>query len=543
MIHQDLKKASILIVDDQQSNIDILVNFLELQGLSNIRTITDPRKVIEEVNRFNPDIILLDLMMPYLSGYELLELLKTSIPSETYLPILVLTADISNSAKQKALTAGAKDFVTKPFDLVEVGLRINNLLETRFLYQQVKNRNEILEEKVQERTIELTKMNQDLLVAKDKAEASDRLKSAFLQNISHEVRTPLNGILGFGNLIAEPNITDEDKRLFLDTLQSSSDRLLKTITDYMDISLLVSGNTEVKTNEIYLAFILNNVYQNFSKACAEKQLTMNLIIPSELEDVAIVSDAVLLQKAISHLVDNAIKFTEVGFVNIGIKEELNEIIIYIEDTGIGIDEQVNEKIFGSFMQENDSSARDHEGSGLGLTIAKKSLELLNSKLWFRSKKGEGSMFYLSLAKPNNEKKQSTQNSSLQNSKYHDQRKPIKILIVEDDETSEMLLIYALKKINAEVIVSRSGTEAVEICKNNMDLDLILMDLKLTGINGFVATQEIRKFNKSVVIFAQSAFATSDYQETALIAGCNEFLAKPISESLLQAFIKKHLNKS
>lgn len=397
MIELNLKNANILIVDDQQSNIEILVDLLEVNGYTSICTVSDSRKTLEAIKTFKPDLLLLDLMMPHLSGYEIMEQLRLENTSKDFLPILVLTADISDEAKWKALKAGAKDFITKPFDLVEVKLRIHNLLETRFLYQQQETRNLRLEEIVQERTSELQRINDELVIAKEKAEASDRLKSAFLQNISHEVRTPLNGILGFAHLIVEPNLSNDDKEQYVEVIQDSSNRLLKTISDYIDISLLVSGNTTIQLKKVFPAAILETVYSKYKKSSDEKRLNFELDLPAQNNRIAIKTDGVLLQKAISHVVDNAIKFTSTGTVKFGFHINTDEILFFVKDTGIGIDETAHEKIFGSFIQENDTNTRDYEGSGLGLTIAKKVLDLLGGKIWFTTEKGKGTTFYFSIA--------------------------------------------------------------------------------------------------------------------------------------------------
>lgn len=148
MIDSNLKNAKILIVDDHQPNIDLLVGFLQMQRFKNIESITDPTLTVSVFQSFQPDLILLDLMMPQLSGYEVMEQLKPFIPQDVYWPILVLTADISPNAKQRALASGARDFLAKPFDFIEVMLRIRNLLETRYLYQQLEKKNQILEEKI-----------------------------------------------------------------------------------------------------------------------------------------------------------------------------------------------------------------------------------------------------------------------------------------------------------------------------------------------------------------------------------------------------------
>lgn len=183
--------------------------------------------------------------MPHLSGFEVMEQLKHIVPASTFLPILVLTADITKEAKLTSLDAGASDFLTKPFDLIEVGLRIKNMLHASYLHQQVQNQNLILEVKVNERTHELSKTNMELKAAMEKDEESNRLKTAILNNITHEIRTPLNGILGFGQLLLDGNQVPEENELYLSLLSKSSDRLLDTITNFLDISLLNSGSQDI----------------------------------------------------------------------------------------------------------------------------------------------------------------------------------------------------------------------------------------------------------------------------------------------------------
>ncbi|MCX6175553.1 MAG: response regulator [Ignavibacteriales bacterium] len=179
-----LKNANILIVDDQQANIDVLTGLLDAKGFTNYITTKDSRQVFKLFDEFKPDLLLLDLIMPNLNGYEVMMQLKALIPANTYFPILVLTADITPESKQKALASGASDFLAKPFDLIEVDLRIKNLLKVRYLHQQLENQNQIVEEKVKERTKELEKANIELRVAKEKAEQSDKVKFELLNQMS-----------------------------------------------------------------------------------------------------------------------------------------------------------------------------------------------------------------------------------------------------------------------------------------------------------------------------------------------------------------------
>jgi DNA-binding response OmpR family regulator len=169
LIDSTLKNANILIVDDQQANIDVLTGLLDVKGFTNYITTKDSRQVLRLFEEFKPDLLLLDLNMPFLSGFSVMMQMKVLIPANSYFPILVLTADITHESKQTALSCGASDFLAKPFDLIEVDLRIKNLLKARYYYQQIENQNQILEEKVKERTKELEMRNIELIAAKEKA--------------------------------------------------------------------------------------------------------------------------------------------------------------------------------------------------------------------------------------------------------------------------------------------------------------------------------------------------------------------------------------
>ncbi|MFZ4457131.1 MAG: hybrid sensor histidine kinase/response regulator [Bacteroidales bacterium] len=387
--------AKILIVDDSETNIEVLLGLLEVEGYTQIRSITDSRKTIDTVIDFEPDIILLDLMMPHLSGFNILSDLKEIIPANVYLPVLVLTADISLQSRQKALAEGASDFVSKPFDIIEVGLRIKNLLYIRKLYKMLDLHNQELEEIVKKRTEALEKTNLDLVVAKDKAEASNRMKSAFINNITHEIRTPLTSILGFSQILAETELDAEDRKEFYQEIHQSSNRLIKTVTDYLDISALVSGNQEVKISKFNLYSVIDSIILDYEHQARNKNITLK--IDSEINpELDIESDSALVSKVIEAFVDNAIKFTKTGDVKIGFDISDSNVCLWVKDTGVGIEEDVQSKIFEPFMQESISNTRGYEGSGLGLSISKYISNLIGGKIWVESKKNSGSTFYFSI---------------------------------------------------------------------------------------------------------------------------------------------------
>ncbi len=440
MIDSAILNSNILVVDDQEANIDVLIGLLDIQGYTNVRTTTDPREVVGLIESSKPDLILLDLLMPHLTGFEVMRQIKSLITEHTFMPILVLTADITTETRQKALSSGAKDFLTKPFDLIEVGLRIKNLLETKHLHQQLENQNLILEEKVKERTKELELTNSELIIANDKAQESNRLKTAFLNNISHEIRTPLNGILGFAPFVVQPDISQEDKEDFLEVLEMSSQRLMNTVTDIMDMSLIISDNMEVHLKPTVISTSLERVFINFQASARTKKLDFQLQFPDNADQFTINTDEELLRKVVSKLVDNSIKFTQEGSVILGFEFINNEFEIFVRDTGEGIEADKQEHIFENFMQENVSNTRGHEGSGLGLSIARGIMQLLGGKIRLTSTKNLGTTMVLTF--PNNTAIAHPELKHLKNMIRVD-GKPT-LLIAEDDYSSYVYIEALLK---------------------------------------------------------------------------------------------------
>ncbi|MFZ4521400.1 MAG: PAS domain S-box protein [Bacteroidales bacterium] len=235
----------------------------------------------------------------------------------------------------------------------------------------------------------------ELKAAKEKAEASDRLKNAFISIISHEIRTPLNGILGMYQILADDGLSREEKEEYYNVLKSSSDRLIKTVTDYMDIALLVSENVAVKRSVFSPVALVNELANTFKPASEAKKLEMLVQLPSDGNVAMLNTDREILRKVLSHLVDNAIKFTTKGSVTFGYKEKDNFLDFFVVDTGEGIDLDAQATIFDEFIQENLSMTRGHEGNGLGLSITKRLLALLGAEIRVESSKDNGAGFFFS----------------------------------------------------------------------------------------------------------------------------------------------------
>jgi PAS domain S-box-containing protein len=381
----------------------------------------------------------------------------------------------------------------------------------------------------------------ELINAKDKAEESDRLKSAFLTNMSHEIRTPMNGILGFAELLKEPNLTIDEQQDYILTMQISGARMLNTINSIVDISKIESGLIGIDIKETNLNEKIEFIYKFFKPEVEIKKLQFLFKNGLPTNEAIIKTDNGKVYGILTNLVRNAIKFTYDGSIEFGYKKKGEYLEFYVKDTGIGIPKSQQEIIFERFRQGSESHDRGYEGSGLGLSISKSYVEMLGGRIWMESVEGFGSTFYFTIPYiAVSEEKPTIENISLVPNEV--QLKNLKILIVEDDEISYSLLSITVQKISKEVLHVITGVQAVEACRNNPDLDLILMDIRMPQMNGLEATQQIRQFNTEVIIIAQTAYGFSGDREKAIEAGCNDYISKPINKTLLYELIEKHCNK-
>jgi len=371
-------------------------------------------------------------------------------------------------------------------------------------------------------------MEQELVAAKDRAVAADKLKSAFISNVSHEIRTPLNSIMGLVELLSTQEISQEEKKSFSDYLQQSGERFIQTINDYVDSSIIVSGNQEVLNGKVNPGLLAAEVCEHFQPVAQKKGLTLICQTPDDANFV-FVSDAELIKKILKHLVSNAIKFTTVGRVQLGYSVLPAEIEFFVKDTGVGISEEAQHDIFGYFTQEDQSTVRRFEGSGLGLAIAKGLVDLLGGTISFTTKKDKGSTFRFTIPL----KKTKTLIERIRQTEPQQTKKQPVILLVEDDYYNYKYMTTVLEKSNyAKVILAVNGKIAVEKCRQHPEIDIILMDMKLPELDGYEATRQIRTFRPDVPIIAVTAFAASGDEKKVIEAGCNDYISKPVKRKEL-----------
>jgi PAS domain S-box-containing protein len=382
---------------------------------------------------------------------------------------------------------------------------------------------------------ELVKTNQELLIAKDKAEASDRLKTAFMQNISHEVRTPLNGILGFGAMLADPYLDAEEKQEFLPMFEFSSNRLIKTITDYMDISLIASGSMEMNKKEVKLNSELFELRSKYEALCLSKSIDLYFKIDETQNDFTLHIDPEFLKKILSHLLDNAVTFTKEGSIVVSHAINADSIVFFVRDTGVGIAQDALERVFESFMQEDISTTRGHEGSGLGLFIVKGLLNQLGGNIELESTKGEGTTVSITIPVEKKKPQPVIQEKVKPVDKFTSNKA---ILVAEDDHSNQFFIRVILKKQGFKVYTAFDGKEALDICRTNPEISLVLMDLKMPVMNGYEATPKIKALRKDINIIAVTSHAMSGDERLALKAGCDDYLSKPVKVDALMNKLKK-----
>lgn len=380
------------------------------------------------------------------------------------------------------------------------------------------------------------KAKKELIKAKEKAEESSRLKSEFLHNMSHEIRTPMNGILGFSELLGNPNLPIEKQRFYIKIIQNSGKLLLRIIDDILEISRLGTKQVKVINEPVCLNNLLVELFSIFDTKAKENETPLYLKNSLSDKESIIKTDITKLHKIISNLLENAIKYTNKGFIEFGYYLENSNLKIYVKDTGIGILPTKLKIIFGRFTQANDHPLNSNaSGLGLGLSIAKENAKLLGGNLEVTSKVMKGSKFILTL--PYKPISKGIQKEPTLNSK----KKKCKILIAEDEEVNVLYLETIIHSfVDCTIVHAKNGKEAVDIIEQDETINIVLMDLKMPIMDGFEATKEIKKIRQNTIIIAQTAYSTNNEKEKALKYGCSEFISKPLDKEKVKIILKKYI---
>ncbi|MCG8701456.1 MAG: ATP-binding protein [Bacteroidales bacterium] len=376
-----------------------------------------------------------------------------------------------------------------------------------------------------------------ILKAMEKAEESDKLKTMFLANLSHEIRTPMNGILGFADLLRQPDIESDKQHMYVDIIRKSGERMLNIINELIDISQIESGGVKLNNEEFDCCELLTDLY-NFFNLEAENNGIQLLIKPLDEGNGKLCADKNRLSQILTNLLKNAFKFTNSGYIKIGCSKLKESMEFFVEDTGSGIAPDMQSKIFERFRQGDLTIEKAEEGLGLGLSITKSLIEIMGGKIKLKSELGTGSTFSFTIPNGDPGKDIYKQVELLYSMERFNIQK-LAILIAEDDEISFTYFKELMKNTPNKLYFARTGRQAVHLALNTEELDIILMDLKMPEINGYDAIKTIRARNKVIPIIVQSAFASDLDIEQAIKSGANDFISKPIDSKKLISLIQKY----
>ena len=395
----------------------------------------------------------------------------------------------------------------------------------------------------------VVKYQEGLIQAKEKAEQSEKLKTAFLANMSNEILTPMNSLIGFSELLSDPQIQPEEQLEYISHINQSGNYLVNLIDNIIDVAKVESGEVSISHTECKINQMLLDLFAYYDQDLNEKgknYVSLYLKRGNKEKDFAILTEPYRLRQVLDSLLRNAVKYTESGSIefgyNIAQSDEAvtgHSITFHVKDTGSGIPIERLKYIFDRFRHKDDSPVKQFEGAGLGLYLSKAYIELLGGRIWCESVKNKGSEFYFTLPLKSVESNQimisvSTVSTSEMNLKDK------KILVAEDVESNFIYIESILKKTMAKLFWAKNGKEVVEKFRENSDLDLILMDLRMPVLSGYEAIEEIRKQNLEIPIIVQTAFAQDEDKLKIDKSGCNDYITKPINKEKLLNLISKYV---
>jgi CheY-like chemotaxis protein len=506
---------NILIVDDVPANLKILGDILKLDGYK-VRPVPSGKLALQVAEKEKPDLILLDIMMPEMDGFEVCRNLKAH-ETLSEIPIIFISALNDTSDIVNALKSGGVDFITKPFHSEEVSARVKTHLK---LHLQSKL--------LQQQSKEL----QELIATKDK----------FFSIISHDLRGPLGGFMSYTEMMAEDctNFSPCQMQEMTLEMSQSAKNIFSLLENLLEWSRMQQGHTAYKPQTVNLFSLTTDCIKTLTDSIRKKELQLEIKIA---ESHTVFADINMLQSIVRNLVGNAIKFTPTaGKITLSASlTENNTTVFIVKDSGIGMNQPLLSNLFKLAVNNSRPGTNGEQSSGLGLLLCKEFVEKHCGELWVESEEGKGSEFFFTLP-DNPDCSSDLDNTGNSSEEITDQIKNLKILIAEDNELSENLIRMLTHAFSNRVFSVNTGSEAVEFCLDNPDLDLIFMDIKMPGLDGFEATRQIRRFNKEVIIIAQTAFGLRGDREKAKNAGCNDFLSKPVNKSDLHALMLKYFHR-
>ncbi len=572
-MERNSQQQTILIVDDNAANLGVITQYLEDQGFD-ILTARNGEDGIKKAHRGNPDLLLLDVMMPGIDGFETCRRLKADSATRD-IPIIFLTALTDVEHKVKGFAAGGVDYITKPLQEEEVLARVEAHLRLQAQQQQLYYQ-----------ALELQQQAQELKQAKELAEAAQRnaeranqAKSVFLANMSHELRTPLNAILGFAQILSR-SVRTQEERDNLDIIQHSGEHLLTLINQVLDLSKIEAGRITLNEKNIDFFSLLSDLERMFSLKANKSGLSLYFERAGDVPR-SIRTDDVKLRQVLINLISNALKFTKQGRIvlqvtrlNHGDTEDTETrkkflcppclrdkctIQFSISDTGPGIAPEEMEQLFKAFGQ-TESGRQAHEGTGLGLPISRKFVQLMGGDIHVKSQLGQGATFSFEVQVEVLDESCLEAQQSIRYVTGIEPGQPVyRILIVDDTPDNRKFLVKLLAPLNFDIREAANGEEAVEF-QHTWHPHLIFMDLRMPVLDGpnaieRIRNEELRMRNEggyanqtpdtkhqapNTKIITLSASIVDGEQEAAIAAGSDAFLRKPFRAHEVFELLQTHL---
>ena len=517
-------RDNILIVDDVLENLDLLSRILIRRGYT-VRSVEKGEAAIAIAKTGWADLILLDINMPEMDGYEVCRHLKEDERTDS-VPVIFMSALDEVANKVNAFSVGGVDYITKPFQIKEVIARVKTHLQLRNLQKN-------LETQVVSRTIELATALQD-------AKAANNVKNIFFSQITHELRTPMNAILGFVQLMQRDSSLNAEHQEQLQIIRHSGEHLMALINDVLEVSKIEAGRLILEQNNFDLYRLLKGIEEMLKIKAQAKNIDL-IIQYSDLVPQYIQTDEQKLRQILINLLANAVKFTFQGEVKLIVDYNLqkpHQIDFAVQDTGSGITPEELDSLFVPFVQTQ-TGRQSQSGTGLGLSICREYVELMGGKIKVISQIDRGSTFSFSIpikiGEPTTPSLESCRVIGL-----HPDRAVSRILVVEDRWENRQFLVRLLEIIGFEVKEASDGSEAIAIW-SDWSPDLILMDLQMPVMDGYEATQHIKRSDESVVIIAITASQFKEQKKFILSSGCDDLINLPFKEEDLWAKIARHLN--
>jgi signal transduction histidine kinase/HPt (histidine-containing phosphotransfer) domain-containing protein len=493
-----------------------------------------------------PDLILLDVEMPEMDGYEVIQELKASEKLQD-IPVIFLTAKTDAAAELYGLSLGAVDYITIPFSppllLKRLELHLS-LVEQR---KELIKFNDHLMDLVGERTAEIAEANEKLSAALDVAEAANRTKSVFIANMSHETRTPLNGIIGFAELAKQDEISEKTLG-YLGNITESAGLLLDIINDVLDISVIELGKIVLERNPFDFSEVFDYCRSKIMPRAEEKGLALYCHTEAIIKQ-KLVGDSLRLRQALINLLSNAVKFTNRGTVEflVSAKNYSGKSITInfeVKDSGIGMSSEQITKIYDPFVQADNSSTRKYGGTGLGLAITKNILELMGGALNVESAVGFGSRFSFELTFDLADAIE-TPAASVASGELEKPNFIGEILICEDNRLNQQVICENLARVGLNTVVANDGKEGVDIVARRINngeklFDMIFMDIQMPVMDGLKAVSKILEFDVKTPIVALTANVMPSDLELYKISGMSDTIGKPFTTQELWGCLSKYL---